>query len=71
MEKKFLTVEDVAKRYGFSISTVLRKAKSGEMPQGMKIGRSRRWSVDELEEFERSLGKEKIEINTNTGALQE
>ena len=71
MDRKFLAIEDVAKRYGFSISTVLRKAKSGEMPQGTKIGRSRRWSVDELENFERSLGKKKIEINTSTGALQE
>lgn len=57
---KFLTVNDVAKRYGFSIATILRKAKSGEMPQGMKIGRSRRWSIAELEDFERSLEGGKI-----------
>lgn len=54
-EKKFLNVSEVAQRYGLAKVTIFAKAKSGDFPAGIKIGRSRRWSVDELEEFEQNL----------------
>ena len=54
-EKKFLNVSEVAQRYGLARVTIFAKAKAGEFPAGIKIGRSRRWSVAELEEFEKNL----------------
>ena len=53
--EKYLNAKDLAQRYGLSVITVFKKAKSGEFPAGIKIGRARRWSVDELEEFEKNL----------------
>ena len=54
-EKKFLNVSEVAQRYGLAKVTIFAKAKAGEFPAGIKIGRSRRWSIDDLEEFEQNL----------------
>ena len=53
--KKFLNVSEVAQRYGLGKVTIFAKVKAGEFPAGIKIGRSRRWSIDELEQFEKGL----------------
>ena len=55
--EKYLNAKDLAQRYGLSVITVFKKAKSGEFPAGIKIGRSRRWSIDELEQFEKGLAQ--------------
>ena len=53
--QKFLNVSEVAQRYGLAKVTIFAKAKSGDFPASIKIGRARRWSVTELEEFEQNL----------------
>ena len=53
--KKFLKVSEVAQRYGLAIVTIYQKIQAGEFPAGVKIGRSHRWSIEELEKFERNL----------------
>ena len=53
--EKFLTISEVARRYKMAVVTIYQKIKAGKFPAGIKIGRSRRWSIDELEQFEKGL----------------
>lgn len=56
--KQFLTIKDLADRYGVSRASIYNHIKAGRFPQGVFIGRSHRWSVKELEAFEQTLTQE-------------
>ena len=49
-EKTFLTVEDVAKRFGVNSTTVYRLVKRGRLP-GFKVGKQWRFSEVRLREW--------------------
>ena len=49
-EKPYLTVEDVAKRFGINVTTVYRLAQQGRLP-AFKIGNQWRVSETRLEEW--------------------
>lgn len=53
MEQRYFDVKDLAKRYGVSRVSIYNRAKSGVLPKGIKFGRSRRWSLEEIEEAEK------------------
>ena len=49
----FLSIQDMAKRYGKTKATIHNWRHSGRIPQGMKILRERIWTLEELEAFEK------------------
>ena len=55
MEQKYFTIKDLAKRYGVSRITIFNRVKAGLLPRGIKLGFSRRWSIDEIEEAEKNF----------------
>lgn len=55
MEQKYFSVMDLAKRYGICRVSVYDRVKSGLLPRGVKIGRSRRWSIEEIENAEKNF----------------
>ena len=46
---KLLTVQDVAELLSIGVSSVWRKARSGDLPQPVKIGGSTRWRRADIE----------------------
>jgi predicted DNA-binding transcriptional regulator AlpA len=54
-QPEFLTCPQVAERYGLSPGGIRSLVKRGRLPPPLKIGRSCRWSLEALEEFERQL----------------
>lgn len=54
MTAKFLTVKDLAERYGVSRITINHWRNRGLFPQGMKVARTRRWSLSEITAWEKS-----------------
>ena len=50
VRKPYLTVEDVAQRFGLNVTTVYRLAQRGKLP-GFKIGNQWRFSEARLEEW--------------------
>jgi excisionase family DNA binding protein len=56
-ERVWLTSEDVAKRYGVPLGTVRKWRHAGTGPAGVVFGRHVRYSVTELERWERSLAE--------------
>ena len=54
-DKQFLTVKDLAERYSMNKCTIYSLLRSGKLPAGVKIGRSRRWKLCVIEDFEASL----------------
>jgi excisionase family DNA binding protein len=54
---RLLTAREVADRLGFSVATVLRWARAGELP-GLRVGRALRFREDELDAWlaERATG---------------
>ena len=50
MEKPYLTVEEVAKRFGVNITTVYRLVQRGKLP-AFKIGKQWRFSQHRLDEW--------------------
>lgn len=56
-EVKYLTTQQVAKRFSVSTRTVWRWAESGLLAPPIGIGdqRTRRWPVAEIEQFERRM----------------
>ena len=46
-----LSVDEVAHLLGIGTSTAWRLHSSGALPQALRVGRSRRWSRDELERW--------------------
>lgn len=52
----YLTVEQVASRFGVSTDTIWRWKRNGEFPQAVKVGPgTTRWRLADIEEHERSL----------------
>ena len=49
-EKPYLTIEDVAKRFGVNVTTVYRLVQHGRLP-AFKIGNQWRFSETRLEEW--------------------
>lgn len=49
-EKSYLTIEDVAKRFGVNVTTVYRLVQHGKLP-AFKIGNQWRFSETRLEEW--------------------
>jgi excisionase family DNA binding protein len=50
MEKPFLTVEEVAKRFGVNVTTIYRLVQRGKIP-AFKIGNQWRFRAQRLEEW--------------------
>ena len=53
--KEFLTVQDLADRYSLNKGTIYSLLRTGKLPAGVKIGRSRRWKLCVIEAFEAGL----------------
>ena len=53
--KQFLTINDLAERYGVSKPSVYNYIRTGKLPKGFYIGHSHRWAITELEAFEANL----------------
>lgn len=52
----FLTVEQVAGRFGVSTDTIWRWKRNGEFPKAVKVSRgTTRWRLADIEEHERGL----------------
>lgn len=51
----FLTVDDLAERYGISKASVFNHVRNGKLPRGIFIGKSHRWNIEELKTFEAKL----------------
>ena len=49
-EKSYLTIEDVARRFGVNVTTVYRLVQQGKLP-AFKIGNQWRFSEPRLEEW--------------------
>lgn len=52
---EFLTLADVAKRYQISKAGVYRLVKNGYLPHGLKLGKTHRWPLSQLEAHEKEL----------------
>ena len=52
MTPHFLTSEQCAARYNISERHFVRLVERGVMPKPLKLGRTSRWSIRSLEEFE-------------------
>lgn len=52
--------EDVAKRYGISIDTVRKWRHEGTGPMGLRFGRHVRYSLAELERWEREQAAKQV-----------
>lgn len=50
---EFLTAKDIAKRYQISLWTVYALVRNGKIPCGLRVGRSLRWPLEQIEEFEK------------------
>ena len=50
--RNFLSVSDLAKRYGISRGTIYNWLKMQNFPQGTKFGKIRRWTLEEIETWE-------------------
>lgn len=58
----FLTVQDMADRYGRTKATIRNWRIAGRIPQGMKISRERIWLLDEIEAFEKTRGVKGVRL---------
>lgn len=52
IEPKYLTAEQSAVRFAISLRHFKYLVAAGEMPPPVKFGKSSRWSIDMLQEFE-------------------
>jgi predicted DNA-binding transcriptional regulator AlpA len=58
MTSKYMTVLDIATRYGISQSTVWRWTNSGRFPAPIKLGeKTTRWYVPDVLDYERNIQK--------------
>ena len=49
---QYLTAKQLSERYGLSKAGITNLADSGKFPAGIRLGRSRRWPVADVEAFE-------------------
>ena len=52
---EFLTLADVAERYQISKASVYHFVRDGHLPRGLKLGKTHRWPLSQLEAFEKEL----------------
>lgn len=52
MDKLFLSVQDLAERYGVPVPTVYAWIHKGTGPRSLKIGKYRRFRVEDVERWE-------------------
>ena len=53
MQKLYLSVKEVAERYGVSVKTVWTWSRNGVLPRPIHLGnRCTRWNLKDLEDFE-------------------
>tara|TARA_R110000868_G_scaffold169421_1_gene404404 strand:- start:5629 stop:5820 length:192 start_codon:yes stop_codon:yes gene_type:complete len=55
MAQKFLRLSDVLTRYGLGKSTIYDLISKEKFPAPVHIGRSARWSIEQLERYDVSL----------------
>ena len=60
---QFFTTKQLAERYGLSKAGITNLANSGKFPTGIRLGRSRRWPVEDVEAFEARQRQEKNAAN--------
>lgn len=54
--KKFITASELCDRYGLSRTAIYHLSDTGQFPRGIKIGKTRRWDLSEIENFEQQQG---------------
>ena len=54
MIQQHLTRSDITKRYGVCQATLYNWLRAGKFPQGLKIARTRRWTLAEIESWEKT-----------------
>ena len=59
-----VNVRDVGRMLGISGRTVWKLLKNGQFPEPVRIGRSTRWRVSDVEEHIRKLAEERPERRT-------
>lgn len=57
---ELLTVKELAAKLKITVQTVYALIHSGQLPRGIKIGKSRRWDVDEVRSFLNAKKENKI-----------
>lgn len=60
VEPKYLTAEQCAVRFAISLRHFKYLVASGEMPRPIHFGKSARWSIDVLQEFETEKMSERL-----------
>ena len=48
-----LTISDLAKRYRVSKASIMNYVRQGKIPTGFHIGRNHRWTLAEIESWEK------------------
>ena len=61
--KQFLTIGDLAERYGLSKPSIYNYVRSGKLPRGIYIGGAHRWPISEIEAFEARLANSQEDIH--------
>jgi predicted DNA-binding transcriptional regulator AlpA len=56
-----LTYDDLQKLFGCSRRSVFLRARKGEIPAGLRIGRHRRWRASEIMDFLQRHESQKLE----------
>tara|TARA_R100001369_G_scaffold43535_1_gene69659 strand:+ start:439 stop:666 length:228 start_codon:yes stop_codon:yes gene_type:complete len=54
-ENLYLSVDQVARRFGVSKDSIWRWKRNGEFPKPFKLGGATRWRLSDLEEWESQL----------------
>lgn len=48
---KYVSATELARELGIARSGIFNLVKTGKFPHGIKIGRNRRWNVEEIKEW--------------------
>lgn len=57
IDERYLTLKEVRARYGISHGTVYGNIKAGKFPAPLKFGKSSRWRMSELLNWEAGLSR--------------
>ena len=60
---EFLKARELAQRLGITVKTVYNLADTGELPAGVKFGKSRRWDWDTVKGFLKEVKNDDISRN--------
>ncbi len=55
IDSEYLTMQEVMNMYRLSKPAIYSLIKRGILPQGLRLGKSRRWTLTELKEAEKAL----------------